>query len=339
MARRDIGTRVTMANFGPLEGKLVVLIGGGGFVGTHVAEELLRRGARLRIADRHPEKAWHLPPLAQLGQLQFARCNVADRSSVEAAMQGADAAVYLVGSFSGDLRALQARGAGWAAESASANGANAFIYISAIGADPESDSAYAATKGEGERLVLKAFPTATIVRPSVMFGEDDSFVSRFADLVARLPAVPVFGPGARLQPLWVTDAAEAIANALADPDRHGGKTYELGGPEAITMLDLHQRIARAQGRQRQFVPVPDGLARVFAALPLTPINSDQWKMLKGGNVLSGKLPGLKQLGVAAKPLALFLDRWMLRFRKAGRFGDKMEPATFRLPDQQGRTAR
>lgn len=342
MARRDIGTQVIMANYGPLEGKLVVLIGGSGFVGTHVAEELLRRGARLRIADRHPEKAWHLRPLAQLGQLQFARCNVADRRSVEAAMQGADAAVYLVGSFKGDLKTLQARGAGWAAEAATANGANRFVYVSAIGADPESESGYAATKGEGERLVREAFPKATIVRPSVMFGEDDSFLNMFAGLVARLPIVPVFGPGARLQPLWVNDAAEAISNALADPIRHGGKTYEFGGPEAITMLDLHQRIAKAQGRHRHFVPVPDGLARVFAALPLTPMNSDQWKMLKSGNVPSGKLPGLKQLGVAAKPLGLFLDRWMLRFRKAGRFGDKMDPAgaaptAFRFPIQQGRT--
>lgn len=315
-----------MAKYGPLENKLVVLIGGGGFLGTHLAEALLSRGARLRIADRHPEKAWNLRPLAQLGQLQFARCNVSDKRSVEAALQGADAAVYLVGSFSGDLRALHATGAGWAAEAASANGAASFVYVSAIGADPESDSGYAATKGEGERLVLEAFAKATVVRPSVLFGEDDSFVNLFAGLVAGLPAIPVFGPQAKLQPLWVDDAAEAIANALADPAKHGGKTYEIAGPEAVGMLDLNERIAKAQGRQRHFLALPDTLSAIFAALPLTPMNSDQWKMLKGGNVPSGKLPGAKALGVTPKPLSVFLDRWMARYRKNGRFGDKRELA-------------
>ena len=315
-----------MAKYGPLENKLVVLIGGSGFLGTHVAEALLSRGARLRIAARHPEKAWNLRPLAQLGQLQFARCNVTERRSVEAALQGADAVVYLVGSFKGDLKALHARGAGWAAEAAAAQGVASFVYVSALGADSESDSGYAATKGEGERLVLQGFFKATVVRPSVLFGEDDSFVNLFAGLVAGLPAIPVFGPQARLQPLWVDDAAEAIANALADPARHGGKTYEIAGPEPVAMLDLNQRIAGAQGRQRHFLPVPDALSAIFAALPLTPMNSDQWKMLKGGNVPSGKLPGLKALGVTPKPLGLFLDRWMARYRKNGRFGDKRELA-------------
>jgi NADH dehydrogenase len=342
MARRCTGTEKTMANYGPLENKLVVLIGGSGFLGTHVAEELLRRGARLRIADRHPEKAWHLRPLAQLGQLQFARCNVKDRRSIEAAMQEADAAVYLVGSFSGDLYALQAQGAGWAAQTAAANGAEAFIYVSAIGADAESDTGYAATKGEGERQVRQAFPAATIVRPSVLFGEEDSFLNLFAGLVAALPAVPVFGPHSQLQPLWVDDAAEGIANALADPRQHGGKTYEVAGPEPLTMLELNRRIAAAQGRNRYFIAVPDGLAALFAALPLTPMNSDQWKLLKRGNVPSPAAPGLKDLGVTPKPLGLFLDRWMIRFRKRGRFGGKMQPAgtsptAMRFPVRQGRT--
>jgi NADH dehydrogenase len=315
-----------MAKYGPLEGKLVVLIGGSGFLGTHVAEALLRCGARLRIADRHPEKAWHLRPLAQLGQLQFARCNVKDRGSVAAAMQGADAAVYLVGSFTGDLAAVQAQGAGWAAQAAAAGGAQAFVYVSAIGADEESDSGYAATKARGEALVRQAFPAATVVRPSVLFGENDKFINLFAGYVAALPLVPVFGAQSQLQPLWVDDAAEAIANALADPGRHGGKTYEIAGPETVTMLELNQRIAAAQGRQRQFLSVPNGIAAMIAALPLTPINADQWRMLKRGNVASGGLPGLKQLGITPSPLGLFLDRWMVRYRKHGRFGGKGFPA-------------
>jgi NADH dehydrogenase len=315
-----------MATYGPLEGKLVVLIGGSGFVGAHVAQALLERGARLRIASRHPEKAWHLKPLANLGQIQFARCDVRDRNSVEAAMHGAEAAAYLVGAFSGDLEALQARGAGWAAEAAAANGAQSFAYVSAIGADAESESAYSATKAKGEQAVLEAFPGASVLRPSVMFGEDDRFITMFASLIAAMPVLPVFGAQAKLQPVWVDDVAEALAAALGEPRTCGGKTFELAGPEQLAMLELHRRIAAAQGRERTFVPVPDALSALFAALPLTPMNSDQWRMLKAGNVASGKLPGLKELGVAPHPLALFLDKWMVRYRRHGRFGDKREPA-------------
>ena len=315
-----------MAHRDPLADKLVVLIGGSGFLGTHVAQELLRRGARLRVAARHPEKAIRLRPLANLGQIQFARCNAKDRRSLEAVLQGADAAVYLVGTWGGDQYELQAEGAGAAASIAAAQGASAFVYISAIGAEVDSESSYAATKAEGERRVLAAFPKATVLRPSILFGEDDAFLNMFAGLIARVPALPVFGSEARLQPLFVDDAAEAIANALAEPAKHGGKTFEIAGPEALTMRQLHERIAAAQGRKRAFLGVPDPLAALFAALPGTPMTSDQWTLLKRGNVPSGQLPGIKALGVSPRPLGLFLDRWMTRYRKHGRFGDKSEVA-------------
>lgn len=315
-----------MAHLAPLEDKLVVLIGGGGFVGTHLAEELLSRDARVRVVDRHPEQAHHLRPLANLGQIQFMRGDVTHRGSMEAAMLGADAVVYLVGTFGADQRALQADGARTAAEAAARAGAGAFVYLSAIGADAASDSGYAGTKGQGEEYVRAAFPGATIVRPSILFGEDDRFVNLFAGLIAALPIVPVFGAQARLQPLFVDDAAQAIAQILADPVRHGGQTFELAGPEVLTMEELHRRIAAAQGRDRHFVAVPDGLAGLFAALPGTPMNSDQWKLLKQGSVASGTLPGFDELGIMPRPLGLFLDRWMTRYRKYGRFGDKHELA-------------
>jgi uncharacterized protein YbjT (DUF2867 family) len=315
-----------MAHLAPLEDKLVVLIGGGGFLGTHLAEELLRRDARLRIVDRHPEKAHHLRPLANLGQIQFARCDVTNRRSLENAVLDADAVVYLVGTWGSDQHALQTEGARLAAEEAARQGAGAFVYVSALGADPASDSGYASTKGEGERQVRAAFPQATIVRPSILFGEDDKFVNLFAGLIAALPALPLFGAEAQIQPLFVDDAAAAIANALADPGRHGGKTYELAGPEVLTMAELHRRIAGAQGRDRGLIAVPDALSAVFAAMPLTPMNSDQWKLLKQGNVASGTLPGCAALGVQPRPLGLFLDKWMTRYRKHGRFGRKREAA-------------
>jgi uncharacterized protein YbjT (DUF2867 family) len=322
---RRIGKQA-MAHREPLAGKLVVLVGGSGFLGTRVAQELLRRGARLRIAARRPEKAFHLRPLANLGQIQFVRCNVMDPRSVEAALQGADAVAYLVGTFGKDQRALQAEGAALAARTAAGQSADAFVYVSAIGADPNSDSGYASTKGLGEQQVRAAFPRATILRPSVLFGEDDRFVNLFAGLIAHMPALPVFGGEARLQPLFVDDAAEALANALGDPDKHGGKIYELAGPEVLSVAELHRRIADAQGRKRGLIMVPDALAGIFAALPGTPITQDQWKLLKSGSVASGALPGCAELGIRPRPLGLFLDRWMTRYRKHGRFGGKREAA-------------
>jgi NADH dehydrogenase len=314
---------MAMAREAALEGKLVVLLGGSGFLGKHVAQALLQRGARLRVAARHPRAAWTLRPLANLGQLQFVHCDVRQPESLAAALRGADAAAYLVGAFKGDLDELQAKAAGRAATIAARDGMEAFVYISALGADADSEVAYASTKAKGERLVREAFPNATILRPSVLFGEDDAFVNMFAGLIAALPALPVFGAEAKLQPLHVDDAADGLANALADPAGHGGQTYEIAGPEVLTMMELHRRIAAAQHRQRTLFAVPDFAASIFASLPGTPMTRDQWALLKAGNFAGGALPGIKELDIVPKPLALFLDRWMTRYRKSGRFGAKV----------------
>lgn len=315
---------------GNLGGKTVVLIGGSGFVGAHLAQALLGRGCRLRIVSRHPERAYRLRPLANLGQVQFVRGDVTRPAGLAAVLAGTYGVVNLVGAFAGDLDALQGEGAGRIAGLTHDAGVQAFVQVSALGSDAQSPVAYNRTKAEGEAAVRAAFPTATIVRPSVLFGEDDAFLNLFAGLIAKLPALPVFGPEAKLQPLNVDDAAEAIANALGDPARHGGKTYDIAGPEAIAMLDLNRRIATAQGRERGFIALPDAVSGAFAAatgwLPGAPLSSDQWALLKAGNVLHGP-NGMDALGVTPRPLGLFLDRWMVRYRKHGRFGTKVRPAT------------
>lgn len=309
-----------------LSGKLVTVIGGSGFFGRHLAQELLSRGARLRIASRNPERAFAIKPLGNLGQVQFLRCDVTRPESLGRALAGSDAVVNLVGAFSGDLDAVQGKGVGRVAAAAMAAGAAAFVHVSANGANADSDADYARTKAEGEQAVLAAFPTATIVRPSILFGTDDNFVNMFAGLIAGLPALPVFAPDAQIQPVFVDDAAAAVANALADPAAHGGKTYCLAGPEPISMLDFNRRIAAAQGRERWFIELPDAVSGAIATLtgwaPGAPITRDQWELLRAGNIADPGLPGIAALGVTPRPLGLFLDRWMVRFRKHGRFGDK-----------------
>lgn len=304
----------------PLKDKLVTLFGGGGFLGHYVAQALLRRGARLRIASRNPEKNFSLKALANLGQIQLVRCDINDADRVMAATAGSFGVVNLVGSFAGDQMQLMGHAAGNVAHAAKQAGVSAVVHLSAIGANHDSPATYACANALGEDLVRKNFRKATILRPSALFGSDDNFINLFAGLIRVLPVVPVFGPESLIQPAYVDDAAEAIARALSDPANFGGKTYELGGPEVVTMLELHRRIADAQGRARHFVPLPDAVSALIAAMPATPINRDQWIMLKAGNVASGKLPGFKQLGIEPRPLGLFLDRWMMQYRKHGRFG-------------------
>lgn len=311
-----------------LSGKLVVVMGGSGFVGRHLAQELLSRGARLRVVSRNPERAAAFKPLGNLGQVQLLRGDVTRPEAVPQLLAGADAVVNLVGTFGGDLDAVMGRGAGTLAAAAKAAGAAAFVQISAIGADAEGAAAYARAKAAGEAAVLAAFPGATVLRPSVLFGPDDAFINMFAGLAASLPVLPVFGPSAQFQPLFVDDLALAICAALEKPAAHGGKTYELGGPEVLTMGELNRRVAAAAERKPILVELPDAASAAFAALtgwlPFAPLTRQQWSLLKAGNVASDKFPGIKALGVTPRAMGLFLDKWLVRYRKHGRFADRVK---------------
>ncbi|MEP0392418.1 MAG: complex I NDUFA9 subunit family protein [Erythrobacter sp.] len=303
-----------------LSGAVVTVFGGGGFIGNYVVQALLARGARVRVASRKPETSWPLKPLANLGQLQFARCDITRTEHITKALTGTDYAVNLVGAFSGDLNHLMGEAPGQIAAQAASNGVRGFVHVSAIGADESSPTAYAKGKGLGERLVMEGFENATVLRPSIVFGKDDNFLNMFGGLIEMAPVLPVFGSDAKLQPVFVDDVAEAVAFALEDPATHGGKTFELGGPEVLTMMDINTRIAAAAGRDPKFIALPDALSGLFAALPLTPMSRDQWALLKAGSVVTDDANTLADLGIGARPLSLFLGKWMTRYRKFGRFG-------------------
>ena len=301
-----------------LRGKRVVMVGGSGFVGRHVAQALLGAGARLRVAARHPERGFRLRALGDTGQLELARCDITRPETLGPVLAGADAVVNLVGAFDGDLEAVQGAGAGRLAAQAQAAGAKAFVHVSAIGADAGSSVAYARTKASGEAAVRAAFPGATLLRPAVIFGPDDAFLNMFGALMAA-PVLPVFVPQGRLQPVYVGDVAAAVLAAVAAPAAHGGQIFELAGPEVLTMLELNQRIAAACRRTPLLLPMPDPATRLFAALPFTPISQAQVTLLQAGSVANPALPGLAELGVRAHSLGLFLGRWMARFAPQGRF--------------------
>ncbi|WP_431469336.1 complex I NDUFA9 subunit family protein [Sphingosinithalassobacter sp. LHW66-3] len=308
--------------------RLVTLLGGGGFLGRYVAQELLRAGARVRIAQRKPRDAFFLRPLGGVGQTQFIAADLTRPETIERACDGADAVLNLVGSWS-NFDALHVQGAQTAAQAAARAGAAAFVQISAIGADPDSQSTYARSKAEGEHAVREAFPGATILRPTTVFGREDAFVNRFAGMIATLPVAPVLRPQAKFQPVYVADVAEAAARALFEPRHHGGRVYELGGPDVLTMAELLRWIAKAVGRDPAFVELPDALGSMlatFGSLPGAPITREQWKMLQRDAVVSPGAEGLEALGVSPTPLAAVAPNWLVRFRRYGRFGQAGEPA-------------
>ncbi|EAQ28235.1 putative NADH dehydrogenase (ubiquinone) 1 alpha subcomplex [Erythrobacter sp. NAP1] len=309
-----------MSKTSSLSDALVTVFGGSGYLGNYVAQALLARGARVRIASRNPEKAFPLKPLANLGQLQFAHCDITKEESLKASLHGATHVVNLVGDFSGNLEELMGEAPGRMAAIASENGAKAFVHVSAIGADASSSTGYARGKALGEERVLAAFPQATVLRPSIIFGKDDNFLNMFGGMIEMLPVLPVFGPDAKMQLVFVDDVAEAVAFCLEDPGAHGGETFELGGPEQLTMMEINERIAAAQGRDRRFIAMSDSMSGLFAALPGTPMSRDQWTLLKAGNVVADDALTFADLGITPKPLGLFLDKWMVRYRKFGRFG-------------------
>lgn len=301
-----------------MKDKLVTLIGGGGFIGRYVAQDLLRAKARVRIAQRKPGKAFFLKPLGGLGQTQFIAADVTDPETLARAIAGSDAVVNFAGTWSA-FDAIQARGAANVAQAAAAAGVEALVHISAVGADPESPSAYGRSKAQGEANVRAAFPKATILRPTVVFGREDQFINRFAGMMG-LPVVPILRGETKMQPVYVADVAAAVVAALADPGAHGGKTYELGGPDVMTLGELNRWIARSIGRHPLFIDLPEGLGSFLSLLPGGPITRDQWRMLHRDAVVSPEAKGLKALGVTATPLGAIAPSWLVRFRRHGRFG-------------------
>jgi NADH dehydrogenase len=313
---------------------LVTVFGGSGFLGRSVVRALAKRDYRIRVAVRRPELAFHLQPLGRVGQIHAVQANVRYPASVEAAMRDSHAAINLVGILTEGgaqtFEAVQAKGAGTVAAAAAAAGA-AMVHVSAIGADENSTSRYARAKAAGEKAVLSAVPTATILRPSVVFGPEDQFTNRFAGLAQISPMLPLIGGGlTKLQPVYVGDVAAAVADAV-DGKTKSGAAYELGGPEVLTLREIIEIILATVERERMLVSLPFGLAKLQAlllqfapgALKLTP---DQVELLRSDNVVSeaAKAAGLtlEGLGVTPDSMEAIVPQYLWRFRRAGQFAHK-----------------
>jgi uncharacterized protein YbjT (DUF2867 family) len=315
--------------------KLVTVFGGSGFLGRHVVRALCRRGYRIRVAVRRPDLAFHLQPLGRVGQIHAVAANLRYPGSVEAAARDADIVVNLVGILSERGRqrfeSVHAFGAEAVALAAAAFGAR-LIHVSAIGADADAPARYARTKAMGEKLALAAMPSATILRPSILFGPEDDFFNKFAALARIAPALPLIGGGeTRFQPVFAGDVASAVLAAIDRPEA-GGAIYELGGPEVMTFKELMQFVLATIERRRLLLPIPFGLARFMAFfLQLPPklvaikplLTQDQVELLRRDNVVSedAKRSGrtLAGLGIEPATMRAIVPTYLWRFRKSGQF--------------------
>ncbi|WGD52723.1 complex I NDUFA9 subunit family protein [Bradyrhizobium sp. CB1650] len=309
---------------------LVTVFGGSGFLGRSVVRALCKRDYRVRVAVRRPELAGFLQPLGRVGQVHTVQANLRYPASVESAVRDSHVAINLVGILTEGggqtFDAVQAKGAETVAKAAAAAGAE-MVHVSAIGADEESPSHYARAKAAGEKAVLAAVPSATIFRPSLMFGPEDQFTNRFAALARMSPVLPLVGGDTKMQPVYVGDVATAIADAV-DGKARKGATYELGGPDVLTMREIIETILAITDRKRMLVPLSFGLARFQAnflqfapgAFKLTP---DQVTLLERDNIVSdtAKAAGLtlEGLGIAPDSLEAIAPQYLWRFRAAGQF--------------------
>lgn len=313
--------------------KLVTVFGGSGFVGRHVVHALARRGYRIRVACRNPHLAVHLQPLGNMGQIHPVQANLRYRWSVDRAVEGADHVINLVGILheTGRQRfdAVQDSGARAVAEAARAAGAG-LTQGSAIGADRESDSIYARTKALGEEAALETVPDAVILRPSIIFGPEDSFFNRFAKMARYSPALPLIGGGeTKFQPVYVGDVAEAHARAV-DGTLKGGTIYELGGPEVLTFRQCMEEMLEVIQRKRWLVDIPWAVARlqgrILGMLPNPLLTLDQVKQLARDNVVSEAATAEKRtlpgLGIPQHSLQVILPTYLWTYRPAGQFSRK-----------------
>lgn len=314
------------------EPKLVTVFGGSGFVGRHVVQALARRGYRIRVAVRNPHLAFHLQPLGQVGQIVAVQANVRNRASVDRAVIDADHVVNCVGILfergKSTFDAVQDFGARAVAEAARAAGAG-LTHISAIGADIDSPSAYARSKGKGELAISETLPDAVILRPSIVFGPEDDFFNKFANMARFMPFIPLIGGGkTKLQPVYVADIAEVVARSV-DGTVKPGTVYELGGPDVLSFRECMEEMLHVISRKRGFISVPWGFASMMggiaSAIPLgtPPLTPDQVKLLKIDNIVSEAAIKEKRTfaGLSIRPATLgaVLPDYLVRFRVAGQF--------------------
>jgi NADH dehydrogenase len=322
-----------------MRNEIVTVFGASGLIGRHTVEALARAGYRVRACVRYPNLAHYLPPMGSVGQIQVMKCNVLDADAVNRAVANSSAVVNLVGVLYSrghqSFEALHVEAPEAIAKAAKANDIP-FVHVSSIGADEDSESRYAASKGKGEARVRAADAGATILRPSLVFGPEDQFFNKFAALARLLPVLPLIGGGhTKFQPVFVGDVADAILKCLEDSATRG-QTYELGGPGVYTFKELMQLMLRETGRRNPLIPIPFALATLksyfLMLLPTPLLTPDQVRLLKHDNVVSANALKLADLGITPDSVEAIVPRYLWRFRPKGQYENSASERAIGAPE-------
>ena len=309
------------------------MLGGSGFIGRYVVKRLAARGEVIAVGCRNAEQAKFLKPMGDVGQIVPLNVGIGDETLLPAFLAGNDALVNCVGilreSGAQTFELVHHTGPARLARFAREAGVDRFVHISAIGADPRSSSAYARTKAAGEQAVRDAFPTVTILRPSVVFGPEDQFFNRFAAMAMISPVLPLVGGGeTRFQPVYVGDVADAVVRCLVD-QATAGRVYELGGPKVYTFREILDLLLSEIRRKRLFVDLPFGLAalqaRLMSILPNPPLTPDQVELLKSDNIVSSGALNLASLGLQPTAAEVIVPTYLDRFRRGGWYARRPPP--------------
>lgn len=319
--------------------KIVTIFGGSGFVGRYIAQRMAKQGWRVRVAVRRPNEAMFVRPYGVVGQVEPILANIRDDASTRAAIEGSDAVINCVGILFEDSRqsfdAVQTEGAERIAGLSAEAGVQTFVHLSAIGADAESDSDYARTKAEGEAAVLRHMPNAAILRPSIVFGNEDQFFNRFADMARFSPFMPLVGADTVFQPVFVDDVAAAAERAVVEG--HSG-VFELGGPDVAPFRRLIEEMLHIVRRNRVILPVPSAIGHVmgavfemgeaitFGMVPNRVLTRDQVRQLGRDNVVSGAYPGFEALGITPRAMDGILESYLYSYRPYGQYTELTESA-------------
>jgi uncharacterized protein YbjT (DUF2867 family) len=304
--------------------RVATVFGGSGFIGRYVVKRLALQGFVVRVAVRDPEAALFLKPMGMVGQVVPLYASVMNEGTVHRAVAGAEVVINLVGALSesraASFQAVHTEGAERIARISAATDVRRLVHISAIGADPNSPARYGSTKGKAEQAVLAAFPAATILRPSIVFGAEDKFFNRFAEIARMAPFMPVISGATKMQPVFVGDVADAVMAAIAT-DASMGKTYELGGPRIWTFREILAFILKQTRRDKRLVDIPMGIARLQASVlqhaPGQPLTPDQLLMLSKDNIVAAGALGLADLGITPTSVEQVVPSYLDRYQPGG----------------------
>ena len=311
-----------------MKNKVACIFGGTGFIGRQVVRELAAQGYVIKVATRVPERAYFLKPAGAVGQIVPFQCDYDTEGSISAAVKGADVVVNCIGllfekrknAFEKAHEKIPTR----IAKACADQGVGSFVHISALGVE-KSNAKYAKSKLSGEKAVHANYPNAVILRPSVVFGEDDSFFNMFAKMAQIAPALPLIGGGeTKFQPVYVGDVADAVMACIANKSARG-QVFQLGGPDIVTFKEIYQKLFQYISRKRALVSIPFGIAKIEAAfmslLPHPPLTPDQVELLKADNVVDADSKGFADLGVTPTAMDIILPTYLTRYRPGGRFAE------------------